>query len=408
MGPKKLLLFVVIICLKTPPKIFALNMSELQRLLYAYDRQRSTKNPCALATVTEVEGSSYRRPGARMLVTDDGQLTGSISGGCLEGDALRRARKVMLTGHSETIIYDSTDIEEDLQHGAQLGCEGTIHILLEQVDYADQNNPVELIRKTFRQDHPVVLVTILSAKNSISMLAGKRVLVNNKNQQEINLTDDFFTDTVVLYDALQALASNQSITQNYRIAEENARLFLEVILPAPQLTIYGAGNDAQPLLRMAVGLGWRVHIVDGRMPQATVQRFPEAETVQVVKLDDLQKQQFYAGYAILMSHNYHYDFAVLQQLITLESVSYIGILGPKKKTERLLNDLQKTGFMLTKAVNKRLYGPVGLNIGAETAEEIAVSVMAELLAVRHQTKAGFLRELDGPIHNRKFIASTEL
>ncbi|RYY20845.1 MAG: XdhC family protein, partial [Sphingobacteriaceae bacterium] len=221
-------------------------MSELQRLLSAYDRQRSTQKPCALATVTEVEGSSYRRPGARMLVTDDGQLTGSISGGCLEGDALRRARRVMLTGKSEIIIYDSTDIEEDLQHGAQLGCEGTIHILLESVDYNDLNNPIELLRKTSRQDFPVVLITILSAKNSISNLAGKRVLVTDQNQQKIDLTGDVATDDFILNDALQALDAKQSITQNYFIGNEQARLFLEIILPALQLTIYGAGNDAQP------------------------------------------------------------------------------------------------------------------------------------------------------------------
>lgn len=382
-------------------------MSELQRLLSAYDRQRNTKNQCALATVTKVEGSSYRRPGARMLVTDDGQLTGSISGGCLEGDALRRARRVMLTGKSEIIVYDSTDIEEDLQHGAQLGCEGTIQILLEPVDYQDLNNPVELLRKTSRQDHPVVLITILSAKNSIGNLSGKRVLVN-QNQQAIDLTGEASADGLILNDALQALSSGQSITQNYHIGEENARLFLEVIFPAPQLTIYGAGNDAQPLMRMAVGLGWRVHIVDGRAPQATAQRFPEAESVAVVKLAELENQKFFPGYAVLMSHNYHYDFAVLQQLIAYQPVSYIGVLGPKKKTDRLLDDLQKTGFVPNNEGHERLYGPVGLNIGAETAEEIAVAIMAELLAVKHQCKAGFLRELDGPIHNRNFIASTEL
>ncbi len=382
-------------------------MSELQRLLSAYDRQRNTKNQCALATVTEVEGSSYRRPGARMLVTDDGQLTGSISGGCLEGDALRRARRVMLTGKSEIIVYDSTDIEEDLQHGAQLGCEGTIHILLEPVDYQDTNNTIELLRKTSRQDHPVVLITILSAKNSIGNLSGKRFLVD-QNQQEINLTGDASADGLILNNALQALSSGQSITQNYHIGEENARLFLEVIFPAPQLTIYGAGNDAQPLMRMAVGLGWRVHIVDGRAPQATVQRFPEAESVAVVKLAELENRKFFSGYAVLMSHNYHYDFAVLQQLIAYQPVSYIGVLGPKKKTDRLLDDLQKTGFVPNNEGHERLYGPVGLNIGAETAEEIAVAIMAELLAVKHQCKAGFLRELDGPIHNRNFVTSTEL
>lgn len=383
-------------------------MSELQRLLTAYDKQRDTKNACALATVTEVEGSSYRRPGARMLVTDDGQLTGSISGGCLEGDALRRARRVMMTGKSETIIYDSTDIEEDLQHGAQLGCEGTIHILLESVDYADQNNPVELLRKTSRQDHPVVLITILAAKNSIAHLAGKRVLITDSDQQNINLTKDSSADTLILNDALGILSSGQSLTQNYKIEQESCRIFLEVILPAPRLTIYGAGNDAQPLVKMAAGLGWRVFIVDGRAPQATVQRFPEAEQVQVVKIDDLNQQHLFPGYAVLMSHNYHYDFAALKLLASFSAANYIGILGPRKKTDRLLNDLFKAGIVLKEAENERLYGPVGLNIGAETAEEIAVAVMAELLAVKHQCKAGFLRELDGPIHNRNFIVSTEL
>ncbi|RYE20870.1 MAG: XdhC/CoxI family protein, partial [Sphingobacteriaceae bacterium] len=329
--------------------------------------------------VTEVEGSSYRRPGARMLVTDDGQLTGSISGGCLEGDALRRARRVMTTGKSETIIYDSTDIEEDLQHGAQLGCEGTIHILLESIDYTDQNNPVELLRKTSRQDNPVVLITILSAKNSIAHLAGKRVLITDSDQQKSSLTEDPAADEQILNDALDILKSGQSLTQNYKIGEESCRIFLEVILPAPRLTIYGAGNDAQPLVKMASNLGWRVFIIDGRAPQATVQRFPQAEKVQVVKIDDLNHQHLFPGYTVLMSHNYHYDFAALKLLVSFSLVNYIGILGPRKKTNRLLDDLNKAGIILNDTENERLYGPVGLNIGAETAEEIAVAVMAELL-----------------------------
>lgn len=381
-------------------------MSELQRLLIAYDKQRETKNSCALATVTEVEGSSYRRPGARMLVTDDGQLTGSISGGCLEGDALRRARRVMLTGKSEIIVYDSTDIEDDLQHGAQLGCEGTIHILLESVDYSDQNNPLELLRKTSRQSEAVMLATILSAKNSTDSLIGKRILITNANQK-IVLTEDAEADKSILNDALTVLSSGQSLAKNYYVGQNSIRVFLEAILPSPQLTVYGAGNDAQPLVRLAASLGWRVHVVDGRSPQATLQRFMEAETVQIVKIAELEKHNFNPGYAVLMSHNYPYDLAVLQNLYAFSQVNYIGILGPRKKTDRLLDDLQKTGVVLSEGESERLFGPIGLNLGAETAEEIAVAVMAELLAVKHQSKAGFLRDLDGPIHNRNFIAATE-
>ena len=135
-------------------------MSELQRLLAAYDAERETGRPCALATVVEVNGSAYRRPGARMLVTNEGQLTGTISGGCLEGDARRRAQQVMLRGKPEIIGYDSTDIDDDLENGAQLGCQGQIHILLEPISFKDKNNPLELLRETFSLLATSVLATI--------------------------------------------------------------------------------------------------------------------------------------------------------------------------------------------------------------------------------------------------------
>ena len=380
-------------------------MSELSRLLTSYDLHKNKGKTCALATVTQVEGSSYRRPGARMLVTEDGQLTGSISGGCLEGDALRRARKVMLTGISETIIYDSTDIEEDLQHGAQLGCEGTIHILIEPLNYGDQNNPVELLRLTARQDDPVVLITILSDNDQEKNLSGRRFLVEKEKTDNI-ISTDYQIDIEIKDDTKEAFLSGQSFNKSYQSGSRNINVFMELILPSPRLTIYGAGNDVKPLANSAVSVGWRVHIIDGRAQQATATRFPQVESVTVVKIDELSSHHFNPGFTVLMSHNYFYDLAALKKTVFLDDISYIGILGPKKKTVRLLNDLQESGVKLDIEQLRKIYGPIGLNIGAETAEEIAVSVMGELLAFRYDMQAGFLRDLDGPIHNRKIVAAT--
>jgi xanthine dehydrogenase accessory factor len=374
-------------------------MSELQRLLTAYDTERRAGKACALATVVEVQGSAYRRPGARMLVTGEGQLTGTISGGCLEGDARRRAQQVMLRGKPEIIVYDSTDIDDDLENGAQLGCQGQVFILLEPVDMADPHNPLELLRETFHLDEASVLATILKSSDAaIAPAAERLLLLNDGTTKSGNINQDFINNQL-LPDMREVLDSGASLCQDYEFGGATMQVFLEMIKPAPLLTIYGAGNDAQPLARQATNLGWRVQVMDGRPLQAAAQRFPEAERVQVARIGELDKYVNNKGFAVLMSHNYYYDLAVLEQLSTLNNISYIGILGPRKKTDRMLNDLEQKGIA-TAGLDKRIHSPIGLDIGGENADEIALSIMAELLAVKNGLQGGFLRNLDAPIHNR--------
>lgn len=377
-------------------------MSELQRLLAAYDTKRKAGRPCALATVVEVNGSAYRRPGARMLVTGDGQLTGTISGGCLEGDARRRAGQVMLRGKPEVIVYDSTDVEDDLENGAQLGCQGQIYILLEPVDAANPNNPLELLRDTFHLHEPSILATVLKSSNPAIAPAAERVLLSQNGQVKSGQINPDFLRGQLLPDMQEILSNGTSANRDYEYAGTNIRVFLEMIKPAPRLTIYGAGNDAQPLVRLASNLGWRVTIIDGRPLQAATSRFPEAEAVQVARISDLETYVKPAGYAVLMSHNYHYDAAVLAQLSKHQNIKYIGILGPRKKTDRILNDLEQKGIAAS-LLNSKIYSPVGLDIGGENADEIALSIMAELLAVRNGYTGGFLRDLDAPIHDRNMM-----
>ncbi|GAB3934618.1 XdhC family protein [Mucilaginibacter myungsuensis] len=374
-------------------------MSELQPLLAAYDAERKLGRPCALATVVEVNGSAYRRPGARMLITNDGQLNGTISGGCLEGDARRRAQQVMFRGKPEIVVYDSTDIEEDLEHGAQLGCQGQIFILLEPIDFNDEHNPLELLREVFLLQQPSLLATVLKSDSPDIARTGDRALLLNDGSIKNNALDQTFGNNHLIPDMAEVLADGISEVKDYRYAGSHVRVFLELIKPSPILTIYGAGNDAQPLVQLAVRLGWRVSVVDGRPQLVTEHRFPGAEWVQVARLEELPQHVIPQGLAVLMSHNYFYDMAVLQQLSMLQDISYIGILGPRKKTDRILGELEQQGIN-TAVLDERIYSPIGLDIGGENADEIALSIMAELQAVRNGFKGGSLRDLKAPIHNR--------
>ncbi|ALD21230.1 XdhC family protein [Hymenobacter sp. DG25A] len=374
-------------------------MTELQRLLQAYDAYRAAGQACALASVVAVAGSAYRRPGARMLVTDDGQLTGAISGGCLEGDARQRARRTIQQGRPALITYDSTDPDDDLQFGSALGCQGVVQILLEPLDFQNPDNPMELLRRWAAGEEEVgVLATIYSVEGAEGAAhVGQRLLLTSSGQLTGNLGVETAAYEAVLADARAALQAGQPATRRYTLGAGGIHVSLEVLRPPVRLTVYGAGNDVQPLVRLAAGLGWRVEVVDGRPAQAQAARFPEAESVRVLPLEQVPQQPAADSFALLMTHNYYYDLAVLRHLLP-GPARYIGLLGPRKKYERLLSDLQQDFPAAAGRLAGRVYSPVGLNLGAETPEEIALSVVAEIQAVLAGRPAGFLRDSPHPIH----------
>ncbi|MBG8555076.1 XdhC family protein [Hymenobacter guriensis] len=383
-------------------------MTELQRLLAAYDACRAAGRACALATVVEVEGSAYRRPGARMLVTDDGQLTGAISGGCLEGDARQRARQALQRRQPALVTYDTSD-EDDPRHGLGPGCQGVVRILLEPLDFQDPDNPLELLRGFARHPEPAVLATVirLAAGQAIADL-GHRLLLMPNGLLRGSALDNPALAAQLRKDADQALAQDQSLIREYATLPDGlARVFLEVLRPPLRLCVYGAGNDAQPLVRLAASLGWHVTVVDGRPRQAAPERFPEAAAVRVVPLGEVPEQPLGADYAVLLTHNYAYDLAVLQRLLDAPT-PYIGLLGPRTKATRLLEELTQVEPDAEARLEGRLHSPVGLNLGAETPEEIALSITAEIQAVRQGRAGGMLRLSDDPIHARPtHVGATE-
>ena len=369
-------------------------MTELQRLFLAYDQHRTAQRPCALATVVEVVGSAYRRPGARMLVTEDGELTGAISGGCLEGDARQRARRALFQGEPALVTYDTRD-EDDPRHGLGPGCQGVVRILLEPLDFTDAANPLEILRSFAQHPAPAVLATVFETDaTGLKAAVGQRLLLTNAG-----VVRGTPLLAVPLAEAARtALAQGQSRILDIETDAGPVRALLEILTPPLRLVVYGAGNDAQPLVHLAASLGWHITVVDGRPHLATSARFPEAAAVCLVPVRELETQvPDSLAYHVLLSHNYAYDLAALQTLL-YSAAPYIGLLGPRLKAQRLLSELATAPRAVVEALRERLHSPIGLDLGSETPEEIALCVVAEIQAQRSGRQGRPLRERAGTVH----------
>ena len=372
-------------------------MKELNDIIQAYDKALIQNKQTALATVVKVEGSSYRRPGARMLVTEDGGITGAISGGCLEGDALRKAQFAMFEQKNKLEIYDTTD-EEDHKLGVQLGCNGIVYILFEPIKYDDAHNPVMLLRKIAQQRKDAVLVTAFN-ENKAAIQKGTCCWMND--------AESFFSGAV--HEALEKECGAALLEKSSTVKDHNEQTVLyQFIPPATQLVLVGAGNDVQPLVEMASLLGWNIILADGRPAYATQQRFPKADKISLTKPADILSVAAIDEQTavILMTHNYNYDLVAFEQLINT-NCKYIGVLGPKKKLFKMLDELNDKGIVIDSDKMQNVYSPVGLDIGAETSEEIALSIIAEIKAVFSKRHGSPLKERTNTIHERPLISSNE-
>lgn len=370
-------------------------MKEINDIIYAYDKATAAGKKTALATVVKVEGSSYRRPGARMLIAEDGQLTGAISGGCLEGDALRKALLTIHQQQNKLITYDTSN-PDDVEFGVQLGCNGIVHILFEYIDSEDLNNPIALLRSVQQTRREVIFVTLFSIENRSHQTGtvGLFDLSTNELPEKLRNLGSAFLDQIK--NGLEAKTSSISCTETDEHPEE---ILLDYIPPANVLLIAGAGNDAQPVLEIASVLGWETIVVDGRVTHATEKRFPKAKQVIRASAEELTQKVNIdeSTVCVLMTHNYHYDLTLLKQLLNTKT-PYIGLLGPKTKMDRMLADLESEGIVLHSDQLSKMYGPVGLDIGAETAEEIAISIVSEIQAVMNNRKGTSLKYSKEKVH----------
>lgn len=371
-------------------------MKEIIDIVAAYDEAKKLGKKTALATVVLVEGSAYRRAGARMLITEDGELTGAISGGCLEGDALRKARLVILQQEPLLVTYDTTD-DDDAKLGVGLGCNGIIHILIEPVSDDCANNPIALLKIILSKRQYGVLVTIFCIEDRKAPQPGTCLCMTDV---ETIVTGSILPghQLAIINDAGSVLESRQSSVENY-IERFPYTAFVELLKPVVALVIAGAGNDAIPLVKMAHVLGWDITVIDGRNNYALAERFPQARRVIVARPEEVLSHIEVGEWTavVMMTHNYNYEMALLKELARY-SFNYVGLLGPKKKLDRMVSELKNNGVTLSQDQLDKLHGPVGLDIGSEGAEEIALSVVAEIKAVLSNRKGYSLKYKAQPIH----------
>ncbi len=374
-------------------------MREIKAILDAGETCQTNGSDCVLATVVHVEGSSYRRAGARMLIDELGNMTGAISGGCLEGDALKKALLALHQNQNKLVTYDTSD-ENDAVIGAQLGCNGVIQVLFEPIDFQKETNPLTLLRKAFESTLSHVIGTFFHLDKS-SDQPGTILLMNEELKIHSSIHNKDLIGQLKL-DAQEVFRNRESIFREYRQGEKSHYVFLEAFTPPPHLVLVGAGNDAQLLAQMADILGWDVTVTDGRDTHANKERFSACSVLvsrpeQVLENLETNDQTAF----VLMTHNYNYDLAVLKTLLEINDIPYIGILGPKKKFDRMLKELKDQGCPVSNENLERIYAPVGLDLGAETPSEIGLSILSEIQAVLTGTDADFLKNRNGPIHKTK-------
>jgi xanthine dehydrogenase accessory factor len=368
----------------------------VRELLTVMEEAAAAREPLVMGTLVRTSGSTYRRAGARLLVTPGGVPVGLISGGCLEPQIARTAREVLATGAPRRLHFDMTG-EHDGLVGFGLGCRGALEILLEKLE------PWRLEAETRRLlcgmnagPAPRALVTAFNAPPVLEGLLGSIL-------EEEGGTSARTSTAAALREAShglarEALTTERSFLRTLHLPEGSVECFVDLVPPTVHLTIFGAGPDAVPLVAIAHQLDWRVTVLDHRPAVCEPARFPGAERVLHTPPENVAAHVPTGSHSavVIMSHNYFVDLRLLPVLLRLD-VAYVGLLGPRHRGEQLLRELAGE-FVPTPEQSARLYSPVGLKLGGDTPASIALSIAAELQAVLSRSEGIHLRRHEGPIH----------
>ena len=379
-------------------------MTDLARILALWRELEAAGADYVLATIVAVQGPSYRKPGALMLLTADGRRAGMISGGCLEAQVASRAW--WLTENGPTIQRYST-AEEDGDRPYGSGCGGVVFLLLER--RINSSPLLVAIERAFDLRARLAVATVLDGRHlGRRAFAGPEPGSSGPPQPGVARS---------LADSLQALADlslarGESIDTEIADGETKTRAWVDYRVPRPGLAIFGAGDDAQPLLKLAKELGWYVSIADGRSQLVTRERFPDADQLAVLAIKDFPgissdaSQQAFGGVhredaAVVMTHSFEQDSKILACLLAMDTPpAYIGVLGPQRRTYELLSEaaclLNLPASASAAQVERwlaRLHSPTGLDLGAESPATIALSVLAEIQQFRTSATALPLRNV---------------
>ena len=314
---------------------------EFLKIIDSYKRASKKNFRTVLATIVYVEGSSYRKEGTQMLIDEYQNITGALSGGCVEQEVIRQSSSVFSSNCPKVFKYDGR---------FRLGCEGSIYILIEL--FHPNEKLLNLIEDAIQQRQPFLL-SCSFLKDEIS---------------KPNFGTSFVFKNITVYNSDYEERSNNLI-------------FEQKIQPLNRLCLFGIEHDSNKLSQLAAFLGWEVIVIGSEYSTVNSSDFPFAKSVLTVKPEDLDQGLFCKNTAVVvMSHNYSKDLRFLLHIIS-SKVRYIGLLGPVHRREKLLNAILDTDILLDDSVFDKIHGPVGLPIGSQTPEEIALSIMAEITSV---------------------------
>ena len=362
----------------------------MKEVLGDIERWRASGRRVAVARVVGVEGSGPRDPGATMAVSEDGEVAGSVSGGCVEGAVLTEALDVLSHSRPRLVSFGYSD---DEAFAVGLTCGGTVTVFVEPL-----SSPYEELRDALRAEEPVALVTQVAGPSP-----GAKLLVGPDRRAPVGTLGDPDLDRVAARDALGELASGLSGTRHYGLhgeaMEGDVTLFVESFAPLPRMVIFGAVDFTAALARTAKTLGYRVTVCDARPVFATAARFPMADEV-VVDWPDRHLAE--VGHRLgprdavcVLTHDPKFDVPAIVAALKTD-VGYLGAMGSRRTHATRVDRLREVG--VTDEELGRVMAPIGLDIGARTPEETAVSICAEIIALRTGKAALSLRDADGPIH----------
>ena len=367
-------------------------MKEIKAILQLFNSFKDSNEKCAIAQVVRVEESSYRREGARMLVFESGVFEGGISGGCLEGDALKRSQIAILKQQPSIVTYDTS---KENEIGVGLGCNGVIDVLISPI--SENSSTLEMLQKCVsnRGEHIIATVTALNM-NVDAIPLGRSFYYNQDSASLEDCKHEGLRN--FLQDKIQDVLENKkSRTYHFEEAELKASVFIELIPPQFHLAIYGDNYDVYPILEMARLMDWDVSLT-GNVQKLGKEKLKNIKHI-YFKDDQAHPEIDHRTAIVLMAHDYNTDYKNLKEVIK-SPAPYIASLGPRKRFEQMLLEFEANGVKFSDDELNRIYAPCGLEIGANTPEEIALSLFSEILAVFSGNTGGMLREKQGPIHER--------
>ena len=374
-------------------------MKELRRIAEAWTALKGQGSPALLATVVQTAGSTYRRPGARLLMSEDRWLAGGISGGCLEGEVLKKAWWRTREG-PVVVTYDSTSTDDEVSWSFGLGCNGKVDVLQERVlPDSTPTHPLDFLVGRLAARRPGVLATVFRVGAKAAARVGQRLLLDEAGVRT-DVTDGTLRGQLEAA-ATAALAAGRTSVQRNGSGESAVETLVEVVKAPRPLVIFGNGQDAVPLVRLAAELGFHTTLVANRPTGVPQDAFAEAD-VRLTATPETAAGRVPLGQdaaAIVMTHNLLHDRGFLR-LALQSGCAYVGALGPRLRTEQMLAELAQGGFAPTEEQRQRLHSPTGLDVGAEQSEEIALAILGEVLAAFSGREGAPLRRRAGPIHPR--------